>query len=149
MLLLLCVSALLPSCYYDVPLTAEPTRAANPRFAGTWTLTEPEPEDKEFVISLTGDRNYSIRYEGDVHRAFHSDVDGMPILSVEVRHDSEAKWFFAAWNLSKDGTKLTLHILNPELISGPVDDRAALVGLVRKHRDHPDLIGPAAVFTKK
>src|SRR5687768_14125939 len=99
--LAVCALALL-SCHYDFPLTAEPTRAADARLVATWTLVEPEQGEK-MDIRLYDDRNYVIAYNGEIYRAFHSDVAGMPLMSVQNLNDRERKYAVLEWKLSEDG----------------------------------------------
>ena len=54
------------------------------------------------------DRDYVLAFGPDeLYRAFHSDVAGMQILSVQNLNDRERKWVFVTWSLSQDGKTLT------------------------------------------
>ena len=136
---------LLVSCHYDVPLTAEPTRAADARLAGTWTMTAPE-KDEKMEIRLYDDRHYVIAYGGDLYRAFHSDVAGMPLMSVQNLNDHERKWVFVEWQSSDDGKRLTIRAVRTEAV--PAGEREALVKAIETNRENPKLFGDAAVYVK-
>ena len=136
---------LLVSCHYDVPLTAEPTRAADARLAGTWTMVAPEQGEK-MDIRLYDDRHYVIAYGGDLYRAFHSDVAGMPLMSVQNLNDDERKWVFLEWKLSEDRKRLTIRVVRTEVV--PPAGRDALVKAIEANRDNPKLFGEEAVYAR-
>ena len=139
---LVCASLLL-SCHYDVPLTSEPTRAADARLAGTWTMTAPE-KDEKMDIRVYDDRHYVIAYNGDLYRAFHSDVAGMPLMSVQNLNDRERKWVFLEWKL--EGERLTIRAVRTEVV--PAGDREALVKAIVANRDNPKLFGEPGVYER-
>ena len=140
----LCVVALLSSCHYDFPLTAEPTRAADARLTGHWTLVEPE-KDEAMDVRLYDDRNYVIAYRGDLYRGFHSEVAGLPLLSVQNLNDAERKWILMSWQLSEDGKRLTLRAVRTEVVPASTRD---LAKLIEANRENPALFGEAGVYVK-
>ena len=135
------------SCTYDIPLTAEPTRAADARLAGTWTMTAPD-EDEKMDIRLYDDRHYVVAYNGDLYRAFHSDVAGLQILSVQNLNDSERKWVFMEWKLSEDGKRLTIRAVRTEVVPETTRDREGLLKVIEANRDNPKLFGEEGVYTR-
>jgi hypothetical protein len=139
----LCALALL-SCDYELPLTAEPTRAADARLAGHWALVEPE-QNEAMDVRLYDDRNYVIAYRGDLYRGFHSEVAGLPLLSVQNLNDSERKWIFMSWELSENGKRLTIRAVRTEVV--PVNTRD-LVKAIEKNRDNPALFGEPGVYVR-
>jgi len=139
----LACSLVLLSCHYDVPLTADPTRAADERLAGTWTMTAPERGEK-MEIRVYDDRNYAIAYNGDLYRAFHSDVAGFQLMSVQNLNDRERKWVFLEWKL--DGDRLTIRAVRTEVV--PAGEREALVKSIEANRDNPKLFGEAATYAR-
>ena len=139
---LVCALALL-SCHYDSSLTLEPTRAADARLAGTWTMIAPQ-QDEKMDIRLYDDRHYVISYNGDLYRAFHSDVAGMPLMSVQNLNDRERKWVFVEWKL--DGDRLTIRAVRTEVV--PPGERDVLVKRIEANRDNPKLFGEAAVYRR-
>ncbi len=146
-LMVACCSLALMSCHYDLALTAEPTRAADARLAGTWTMTTPEETDK-MDIRVYDDRHYVVAYNGDLYRAFHSDVAGLPLMSVQNLNDRERKYLFLDWKLSDDGKRLTIRVVRTEVVPESTHDRAALVKLIEANKDNPKLFGEEAVYTK-
>ena len=65
-------------------------------------------------IRLYDDRHYVIAYNGEIYRAFHSDVAGMPLMSVQNLNDRERKYVVLEWKLSEDGKRLTIRVVSPE-----------------------------------
>jgi hypothetical protein len=137
-------SLVLLSCHYDTPLTAEPTRAADARLAGTWKITAPD-EDEQMDIRLYDERHYVVSYNGDLYRAFHSDVAGLPLLSVQNLNDRERKYVFLEWKLSEDGKRLTIRAVRTEVVPETARDLAKAIA---ENRDHPKLFSEAAVYTR-
>jgi hypothetical protein len=142
-----CWSLVLLSCHYDVALTAEPTRAADARLAGTWTMAAPEENDK-MDIRVYDDRHYVVAYSGDLYRAFHSDVAGLSLMSVQNLNDSERKYLFVEWKLSEDGKRLTVRAVRTEVVPESTHDRDALVKLIEANKDNPKLFGEEAVYAR-
>ncbi|HEV7239690.1 MAG TPA: hypothetical protein VGQ36_10650 [Thermoanaerobaculia bacterium] len=140
-------SLVLLSCHYDFPLTAEPTRAADARLAGTWTLVEPEQGEK-MDIRLYDDRHYVVAYNGEIYRAFHSDLAGMPLMSVQSLNDPERKYVVLEWKLSEDGKRLTIRVVSPDVVPEGTPDRDALVKLIESNRENPKLFGEPGVYVK-
>ena len=141
-------SLVLLSCHYDFPLTAEPTRAADVRLEGTWTLIQPEQGEK-MDIRLYDDRHYVIAYNnGEIYRAFHSDLAGMPLMSVQNLNDRERKYVVLEWKLSEDGKRLTIRAISPEVVPEGTPSREALVKLIESNRENPKLFGEAGVYVR-
>ena len=138
---------LLAACHYDFALTDTPTRAADSRLAGTWTLVEPE-QGERMDVRLYDDRNYVIAYNGDLYRAFHSEVAGLPLISAQNLNDRERKWIYFTWQLSEDGRCLTIRAVRTEVVPATTRDRAAVVKLIEANRENPTLFGEAGVYTK-
>lgn len=143
---LACTLALL-SCTYDIPLTAEPTRAADARLAGTWTMTAPD-EDEKMDIRLYDDRHYVVAYNGDLYRAFHSDVAGLQLMSVQNLNDSERKWVFLEWKLSEDGKRLTIRAVRTEVVPETTGGREGLLKVIEANRGNPALFSEPGVYTR-
>ena len=141
------LSLLLFSCHYDLSLTAEPTRAADQRLSGTWTMVAPE-KDEKMDIRLYDESHYVIAYNGDLYRAHHSDVAGMPLMSVQNLNDAERKWVILEWKLSEDGKRLTIRAIRTELVPETTKDRETLVQLIEANRDNPKLFSEPGVYTK-
>jgi hypothetical protein len=135
-----CLFALcLTGCIYDAPITPAPTRPVDPRLIGDWASAD----GKERVKVRPLDRQvYIIVYNGDLFRAFHSDVGGVSYASVQDIDRSDRKWAYIVYTLSRDGQQLTVRAVNSETIPdrsvrSPADARRALAA----HAKDPKLFG--------
>ena len=59
-------------CDYEVPITAGPTRKLDERLLGNWISKDGKEKMK---VRRLDDSTYIGSYDGDLFRAFHSDVD--------------------------------------------------------------------------
>lgn len=136
---------LFAGCHYDQSLTATPTRGADPRLVGTWTLVE-NGKSEVMEIRRYDDANYVIGYNGDLYRAFHSDAAGMPVVSVQNLNDDERKWAFLTWSLSDDGKTLTIRAVNKDVV--PNGTREAMVKAIEANRGNAKLLGEPGVYRR-
>ena len=138
-LALLLAALSLAGCIYDAPLTASPTRPVDPRLVGDWGSAD----GKERVKVRPLDRQvYIIVYNGDLFRAYHSDLGGVSYASVQDIDGRDRKWAYVAYTLSPDGQHLTVRAVNSETIPdktirSPADARRALAA----HAKDPKLFG--------
>jgi hypothetical protein len=58
------------------------------------------------------DSTYVVYYDGDLFRAYHSDVAEMPLASVQDLNSNDRKYAYVVWKLSDDGKHLTLRSVN-------------------------------------
>ena len=49
------------------------------------------------------DSTYVVYYDGDLFRAYHSDVAEMPLVSVQDLNSSDRGYAYVVWKLSSDG----------------------------------------------
>ena len=140
-------SLILLRCTYEIPLTAEPTRAADERLVGTWTITAPDEND-QLEIRLYDDRHYVVTNKGDLYRAYHSDVAGLQLMTVQNLNDRERKYLFMEWKLSEDGKRLTLRAIQTEVVPESMRDRDAMIKLIQDNRDNPKLFGEPGVYVR-
>lgn len=141
----LIVLLLLAGCHYDLSLTASATQQTDDGLLGTWTLTEDgKPEVME--VRRYDDANYVIGSSGELYRAFHSDVAGLPMISVQNLNDDERKWVILTWKLSADGKTLTLRAIDTTVI--PNGPREAMVKAIEANRENPKLFGEPGVYRR-
>ena len=81
------------ACQYGVPITSAPTRKVQEQLLGDWRSTDGKEELKlrRLVNSI-----YIVYYDGDLFRAYHSDVAEMPFTTVQDLNSSDRKyltWF--------------------------------------------------------
>ena len=59
------------ACEYDVPITPSPTQKVQERLLGDWTSADGKEKMK---VRKLDDSVYIVYYDGDLFRAYHSDV---------------------------------------------------------------------------
>jgi hypothetical protein len=143
------VIALLPlACNYDAPIAATPSRNIEPRLIGAWTAKGDDDKPEHMTIRQYDVDHYAVLYDGELYRAYHTEVAGLPLISVQNLNDSERKYLFVSWSLSSDGSRLTLHAMSTDVVPESAKDSATIVKLIEKNRDNPKLFGEAAEFTR-
>src|SRR5262249_10881355 len=97
----ICLCALVFSaCQYEVPITLGPTRKVQERLLGDWTSDDGKEKLK---LRRFDDSVYIVYYDGDLFRAYHSDVAETPFASVQDINSNDRKYAFVVWKLSDDG----------------------------------------------
>ncbi|MGZ8797056.1 MAG: hypothetical protein ACXW2F_06900 [Thermoanaerobaculia bacterium] len=72
-------------CEYDVPITAKPTREIEASLLGDWTSTDWTDKDckDQMKARKYDESSYIVSNNGDLYRAWHSDVAGTPFLTAQ------------------------------------------------------------------
>jgi hypothetical protein len=100
----LCILAF-TACEYEVPITPSPTRNVQERLLGDWISLG----DKETMkVRRLDDNIYIVYFDGDLFRAYHSDVAETSFVSVQDLNSSDRKYAYVVWNLSDDSRRLSL-----------------------------------------
>jgi hypothetical protein len=94
------------------------------------------------------DRTYVVYYDGDLFRAYHSDVAEMPLASVQDLNSNDRKYAYVVWKLSDDGKHLTLRNVKKG-IPKETKDSAAVAALLTKNGRNPELFGEEIEFRKE
>ena len=74
------LSLALVACQYDVPITSSPTRKVQEQLLADWRSTDGKEELK---LRRLDDSIYIVYYDGDLFRAYHSDVAETPFATVQ------------------------------------------------------------------
>ena len=77
------------ACQYEVPITSAPTRKVQEQLLGNWKSSDGKEELK--VRSLD-DSVYIVYYDGDLFRAYHSDVAKTPFVTVQDLNSTDRKY---------------------------------------------------------
>ena len=86
--LCLCILAF-SACEYEVPITSSPTRKVQERLLGNWI----SQDGKEHMrVRRLDDNIYIVYYDGDLFRAYHSDVADTPFVSVQDINSEDRKY---------------------------------------------------------
>ncbi len=94
------------------------------------------------------DSTYIVYYDGDLFRAYHSDVAGTPFVSVQDLNSNDRKYAYMVWKLSDDGKTLKLRSVNDKVISKETKDSPKVAALLTKNAGNPELFGEEIEFRK-
>jgi hypothetical protein len=94
------------------------------------------------------DSTYVLYYDGDLFRAYHSDVADMPFASVQDLNSNDRKYAYVVWKLSDDGKRLSLRSVN-KLIPKETKDSATVAALLTKNARNSELFGEEIVFRRE
>ena len=134
------------ACQYDIPITSAPTRKVQEQLLGNWKSTDGKEELK--VRSLD-DTVYIIYYDGDLFRAYHSDVGETSFASVQDLNSRDRKFAYVVWKLSDDGKHLRMRSVNDKVIPKEIRDSTAIAALLTKNARNPELFGEEIEFKKE
>jgi hypothetical protein len=134
------------ACQYDVPITSAPTRKVQEQLLGDWTSTDGKEKLK---LRSLDDSIYVVYYDGDLFRAYHSDVAEMPFATVQDLNSIDRKYAYVVWKLSDDGKHLSLRNVSDKVISKETRDSATVIALLTKNAGNPELFGEEIEFRKE
>jgi hypothetical protein len=80
------------------------------------------------------DSIYAVYYDGDLFRAYHSDVADTPFASVQDLNSNDRKYAYLVWKLSDDGKGLSLRSVNNKVVPKETKDSATVAALLTKMR---------------
>ena len=134
------------ACQYDVPITAAPTQKVQERLLGDWTSADGKEKLK---LRSLDDSIYIVYYDGDLFRAYHSDIAQTPFVTLQDLNSSDRKYAYVIWKLSDDGKNLRLRNVNDKVVPKRIRDSADVVALLTKNAANPDLFGEEMEFQKE
>jgi hypothetical protein len=137
---------LFTSCQYDVPITSGPTRKVQKQLLGDWTSDDGKEKLK---LRSLDDSIYIVYYDGDLFRAYHSDVAETPFATVQDLNSSDRKYAYVIWKLSDDGRNLRLRSVSDKVVPKETKDSATVVALLTKNARNPELFGEEIEFRKE
>jgi hypothetical protein len=95
------------------------------------------------------DSTYVVYYDGDLFRAYHSDVAELALASVQDLNSNDRKYAYVVWKLSNDGNRLTLRSVSNKVIPTETRDSASVAALLTKNARNPELFGEEIEFRKE
>ena len=95
------------------------------------------------------DSTYVVYYDGDLFRAYHSDVAETPFATVQDLNSSDRKYAYIIWKLSDDGKNLRLRNVNDKVVPKETKDSAGVAALLTKNARNPELFGEEIEFRKE
>ena len=113
---------------------------------GDWTSADGKEKLK---LRKLDDSAYIVYYDGDLFRAYHSDVRNIPFASIQNLNSSDRKYAYVTWKLSDDGGHLTLRNVSDKVIPKETKDSATIAALLTKNANNPDLFGEEIEFSKE
>jgi hypothetical protein len=141
----LCISAF-SACEYEVPITPSPTRKVQEQLLGNWVSQDGK---ENMRVRRLDDSTYIVYYDGDLFRAYHSDLAETPFASVQDLNSNDRKYAYIIWKLSDDGKSLSLRSINDKVIPKETRDSAAVAALLTKNARNPELFGEEIEFRKE
>ena len=116
------------------------------RLLGDWTSDDGKEKLK---LRKLDDSVYIVYYDGDLFRAYHSDLAETPFASVQDINSNDRKYAFVIWKLSDDGKRLSLRNVSDKVIPKETKGSAAVVALLTKNARNPELFGEEIEFRKE
>ncbi len=116
------------------------------RLLGDWTSADGKEQLK---LRSLGDSSYIVYYDGDLFRAYHSDVAEMPFATVQDLNSRDRKYAYVIWKLSDDGKNLRLRNVNDKVVPKETRNSATVVALLTKNASNPELFGEEIEFRKE
>jgi hypothetical protein len=143
----LCLSVLAFAAWqYEVPITPSPTRNVQERLLGDWVSLDGKEQMK---VRRFDDNIYIVYYDGDLFRAYHSDVAETAFFSVQDINSNDRKYAYVVWKLSDDGKHLSLRSVQSKVIPKEQKDSAKVAELLRENAKNADLFGEEIEFNKE
>lgn len=143
----ICLCALaVAGCQYEIPITSSPTRKVEPGLLGDWTSADGKEKLK---LRSLDDSVYIVYYDGDLFRAYHSDVAETPFATVQDLNSNDRKYVYIIWKLSDDGNNLRLKNVNNKVVPKETKDPAAVVAVLTRNARNPELFGEEIEFRKE
>ena len=134
------------ACNYEVPITSSPTRKVQEQLLGNWVSWDGK---ENMRVRRLDDSTYVVYYDGDLFRAYHSDVMETPFATVQDLNSSDRKYAYVIWKLSDDGKNLKLRNVNDRVVPKETRDSATVVALLTKNAANPELFGEEIEFKKE
>ena len=98
------------------------------------------------------DSTYIVSYDGDLCRAYHSDVAKTPFITMQDLEELDStknKYCYLTWKLSEDGTQLSLRFVRNELVSYKIKDSDSIRKLLKQNLHNTELFDEESQFTRK
>jgi hypothetical protein len=156
LVLLVCGSVV--GCDFTVPLVTTPGMEIDKSVLGLWQRTTEDGKTEQLLVLRLEQKEYLVSYPLDTK-------EGMYARACVCRADDKTfvqlKWFGTAAGKTPDdnrvyqfatysvtGDKLTVRMLNSDVVNKDVSSTKELVKSIAANRDKPDLFKEGMVFTK-
>jgi hypothetical protein len=113
---------------------------------GDWRSTDGKEELK---LRRLDDGIYIVYYDGDLFRAYHSDVAETPFATVQDLNSSDRKYAYVVWKLSDDGKHLSLRNVSDKVVPKETKESHTVAALLTKNASNLELFGEQIEFRKE
>ncbi|MEP6820140.1 MAG: hypothetical protein ABJA18_11445 [bacterium] len=131
---------------YAVPITSVPTHKIDQRLLGNWVSKDGSDKIK---VRKFNDSIFIVSYNGDLYRAFHSDVGKTSFISAQDIDSAGRKYFYLAYRVSDDGKRLDLRAVNDKVIPKETRDSVSVQKLLKKNLQNSELFGDEGQFVRE
>ena len=131
---------------YAVPITASPSRKIDQRLLGNWIA---KGGTEKLKVRKFDDSNYIVLYDGDLYRAYHSDVGKTSFVSAQEIDSAGRKYVYLAYKLSDDGQQLDLRAVEDKVIPKETKDVASVQKLLKKNLQNSQLFGDEGQYVRE
>jgi hypothetical protein len=116
------------------------------RLLGDWTSADGQ---EKLNLRRFDDSTYIVYYDGDLFRAYHSDIGEISYASVQDLNSRDRKYAYVIWKLLDDGKSLRLRNVSDKVVPKETKNSAAVVALLTKNAGNPELFGEEIEFRKE
>lgn len=131
---------------YAVPITSSPTRKIDQRLLGNWVS---KGGTEKMKVRKFDDSNYIVSYDGDLYRAYHSDLGKTSFVSVQEIDSAGRKYVYLAYKLSDDGQQLVLRAVEDKVIPKETKDSVSVQKLLKKNLQNSQLFGDEGQYVRE
>lgn len=136
---------LIVGCTYEIPITSSPTRKIEEKLLGDWVSQDGKEKMK---VRKLDDSIYIVSYNGDLFRAYHSDVGRTAFVSVQDIDSAARKFCYMSWKLSDNGQELGLRVVSDKIVPVETKDSPTVQRLLEENLQNPDLLREEERFRK-
>jgi hypothetical protein len=157
-LLIALAAVLLAGCDYTVPLVTTPGIEIDKSVLGLWEATENDGKTEQLAVLPLDKNEYLVSYpnaakDGLFARACLCRTDDKTLVQLKWVGGADGKapddnrvYQFLSYSVS--GDKLTVRMLNTDVVKGDVASTKDLAKAIADNRNNPKLFNEATVFTK-
>jgi len=131
---------------YAIPITSAPTRKIDQRLVGNWVA---KGGAEKMKVRKFDDSHYLVSYDGDLYRAFHSDLDQTSFISAQEIDSSGRKFVYLAYKLAIDGQSLDLRAVDDKVVPRETSDSASAQKLLKDNLHNPKLFGDEGQYVRE
>ncbi|MDP3069041.1 MAG: hypothetical protein Q8N18_02075 [Opitutaceae bacterium] len=136
----------LAGCEFEAPITEKPTQPTKDKLVGTWKSVKGGEVMKVRQLDAA---TYVVSYDGDLYAAHHSDLGGVPFVSVLHLAPENRKHAFVTWRLSDADDRLTLRVVSSKVIPKETRGSTELRELLGQQAQNTELLGPEFHYVRE